>query len=126
MGAATGASLGIAAGVRQSSTVALVCVGLAVALAGGRKALPFLAAAAVCLALVAGPWWAYATVKWGSPVKLALIHTGEPRLKGNEPFSFFVSFPLGSLVTHPYRPDFANQLLPMLHADLWSDWYGNF
>ena len=25
---------------------------------------------------------------------------------------------------HPYRPDFGNQLLPKLHSDLWSDWYG--
>ncbi len=126
LGLALGATLGIAADVRQSGVIVILCVGLAVALAGRRGALRFLGAAALCLALVAGPWWAYATIKWGSPLKLALIHTGEPRLKGNEPLSFFVSFPLRTLVTHPYRPDFANQLLPMVHADLWSDWYGNF
>ena len=42
------------------------------------------------------------------------------------PRSFFVSFPAGSLVTHPYRERFHNELLPKLHADLWSDWYGQF
>jgi hypothetical protein len=47
-------------------------------------------------------------------------------IAGGEPRSFFVSFPLRTLVLHPYRPDFANQLLPQLHADLWSDWFGAF
>lgn len=60
----------------------------------------------------------------GSPIKLALDRPGH-MVTTTEPLSFYVSFPIGSLVTHPYRPDFANQLLPVLHADLWSDWYGS-
>jgi hypothetical protein len=43
-----------------------------------------------------------------------------------EPASFFVSSPIASIVEHPYRPYLANQLLPQLHADLWSDWFGAF
>jgi hypothetical protein len=42
----------------------------------------------------------------------------------SQPLSFYVSFPIGSLVLHPYRPRFSDQLLPKLHADLWSDWFG--
>lgn len=123
LGAAAGATLGIAATVRQSCTIVILCVGLAALLGGGRRALPFLAAGAVCLAIVAGPWWAYATDLWGSPLKLALDRSGH--MVSGEPFSFFLSFPIGELVTHPYRPDFSNQLLPGVHADLWSDYWGS-
>ena len=42
----------------------------------------------------------------------------------HQPASFYVSFPLRTLVVHPYRPDFSNELLPKLHAELWSDWFG--
>jgi hypothetical protein len=48
-------------------------------------------------------------------------------LTGGEPLSFYTStFPMRSLVVHPFRPSFVNQLLPQLHADLWSDWFGAF
>jgi hypothetical protein len=124
LGAATGVALGIGADVRQSAVIVIVCVGVTVALGGRRQALGFLVAAAVCVALVAGPWWAYSTATWGSPVKLALDRSGHMSTTG-EPLSFWISFPIGSLVTHPYRPDFEDQLLPVLHADLWSDWYGS-
>jgi hypothetical protein len=110
--------------VRQSATIVIVAVVIGVALGGRRRAVGFLAAAAVCLALVAGPWWGYSTAAWGSPIKLALDRGSGYMLSG-EPRSFWVSFPIGSLVTHPYRPDFANELLPVLHADLWSDYWGS-
>ena len=41
----------------------------------------------------------------------------------HQPPSFYVSFPLRTLVVHPYEPDFSNELLPKLHAELWSDWF---
>ncbi len=124
LGAVTGILLGLGASVRQSISVVILSVALAVALAGGRRALPFLAAAAIGVVLVAGPWWGYATNRWGSPIKLALDRPGHMSSSG-EPLSFWVSFPLGSLITHPYRPDFTNQLLPTLHADLWADYWGS-
>jgi len=45
-------------------------------------------------------------------------------MMSHQPASFYVSFPLRSLVAHPFRPDFSDQLLPKLHAELWSDWFG--
>jgi hypothetical protein len=45
-------------------------------------------------------------------------------IPGGQPRSFYVSAPLRALVVHPYRPDFAGQLWPQFHADLWSDWFG--
>ena len=61
--------------------------------------------------------------RWGNPFQGNLERPGD-MVPGGEPLSFYVSFPIGSLVTHPYRDHLANQLLPQLHADLWSDWYG--
>ena len=75
--------------------------------------------------LLAGPWWGYAAHTWGNPLQSNL----EPRaslMLDHQPPSFYVSFPLRTLVIHPYRPDFDNQLLPKLHAELWSDWFGAF
>jgi hypothetical protein len=45
-------------------------------------------------------------------------------LPNGEPLTFYVSAPLRSLVLHPYRPDFQNEFLPKLHAELWADWFG--
>jgi len=42
----------------------------------------------------------------------------------HQPASFYVSFPARSLVVHPFRPDFSDELLPKVHAELWSDWFG--
>jgi hypothetical protein len=41
----------------------------------------------------------------------------------HQPRSFYISFPVRALVVHPWREDFNNELLPKLHADLWSDWF---
>ena len=46
------------------------------------------------------------------------------RCSPSEPASFYLSAPLASLVLHPYRPRLRQPLLPKLHGDLWSDWYG--
>jgi hypothetical protein len=122
-GIAIGVLCGLDIWTRQSAVVVCGCLLLGAALAGRRRALRFLAAAAVALALVGGPWLGYAAYEWGNPLQGNLHRPGD-MIAGGEPGSFYVSFPLGSLVTHPYRPRFTNELLPMLHADLWSDWYG--
>ena len=73
--------------------------------------------------LLAGPWWGYAYHRWHNPFQSNLA----PRaslMMGSQPASFYFSVPLESLVVHPYRPDFSDALLPKLHAELWSDWFG--
>ena len=125
LGWAVGAACGAAALTRQTALVVIVCVAAAGILAGGRAARGFLLRAAVLTVLLAGPWWGYATHTWGNPLQSNL----EPRaslMLDHQPPSFYVSFPLRTLVIHPYRPDFDNQLLPKLHAELWSDWFGAF
>jgi 4-amino-4-deoxy-L-arabinose transferase-like glycosyltransferase len=124
LGAATGLACAAAALTRASAVVVMACVLGAALLAGGRAALGYAAACAVAIVLVAGPWWGYAYHLWGNPLQSNLEREGQ--MLDRQPRSFYISFPAGSLVVHPYRPDFQNELLPKLHADLWSDWFGAF
>jgi 4-amino-4-deoxy-L-arabinose transferase-like glycosyltransferase len=123
LGAGVGVACGLAALTRQSAVVPIFCVLVGAVVAGRRRAVPFLATAVVAIALVAGPWWGYAYHTWGNPLQGNLDRPGF-MLEDGQPRSFFVSFPLRSLVLHPYRPDLEGQLVPQLHADLWSDWFG--
>jgi 4-amino-4-deoxy-L-arabinose transferase-like glycosyltransferase len=122
-GAVVGALVGVAALTRQTAAIAAVALALAALLLGRRGALRFLAAAAVALLLVAGPWWGYQASRFGNPIQSNLDRPGY-MLPDGQPRSFFVSLPAHDLVAHPYREAFANELLPKFHADLWSDWYG--
>lgn len=122
-GLAVGVLVGVAALTRQTAVVVALALGLAALLIGRRDALRFLAAAAVALLLVAGPWWAYQTSRFGDPVQANLDRPGY-MLENGQPLSFFFAVPARDLVVHPYRNAFANDLLPKFHADLWSDWYG--
>ena len=125
LGWALGAACGLAALTRQTALVVIVCVAAAALAVGRRGAGGFIARAAVIVVLVAGPWWGYAYHRWHNPLQSNL----EPRaslMLGSQPASFYVSFPVRTLVIHPFRPDSSNELLPKLHEDLWSDWFGAF
>ncbi len=119
--------LGVACGAsiltRQPGALLALCLFAVAFRTGGRAAGGFLLRAAVTLALIAGPWWAYAGYRWHNPLQSNLLLAPGKMLPA-QPASFYLSAPLRTLVLHPYRPDFTNQLLPKLHADLWSDWYG--
>jgi uncharacterized repeat protein (TIGR01451 family) len=118
-----GAALGAAAVTRQPAIVVIGVLGVAGLVLGGRRAAGFLGRSALVIVLVAGPWWGYAYHRWHNPLQSNL----EPRaslMLPRQPRSFYVSFPARALVVHPFRPDFSNQLLPQLHAELWSDWFG--
>jgi hypothetical protein len=118
-----GAACGAAAITRQPAALLIACLGIAALATGGRPARSFLLRAAIPIALIAGPWWIYATYRWHNPLQ-SNLELASAKMLPNEPASFYLSAPLESLVVHPYRPDFTNELLPKLHSDLWSDWYG--
>jgi hypothetical protein len=124
LGVATGLACGLAAVTRASAPVVALAIAVAAGLAGRRAALRFLVAGGVALALVAVPWWAVAYHLWGNPLQSNLDRPGY-MLPHGQPLSFYVGLSLRSLVLHPYRPDFANELWPKLHAELWSDWFGD-
>ena len=45
----------------------------------------------------------------------------------NQPLSFYFSFELNDLLfKNPIRPNFDNQLFPILYSDLWGDYWGYF
>ncbi len=125
LGVAAGLLCGLGLLTRQSAVVLVACVLIVPLLASGRRAGRFVAAAAAVTLLVSGPWLGYAAYTWGNPLQGNLQRPGD-MIAGGEPLSFYASFPIVSLVAHPYRPYLANELLPQLHADLWSDWFGVF
>jgi 4-amino-4-deoxy-L-arabinose transferase-like glycosyltransferase len=118
-----GAACGAAILTRQPGALLALCLLAAALRVGGRAVGAFTLRAALAIVLIAGPWWIYATYRWHNPLQSNLLLTPAKMLSG-QPASFFISAPLRALVLHPYRPDFTNELLPKLHADLWSDWYG--
>jgi Dolichyl-phosphate-mannose-protein mannosyltransferase len=120
---AVGVLVGAAALTRQTAAIVAVALAAAALLLGRRRAVRFVVIAAVSLAVVAGPWWIYQASRFGNPIQSNLDRPGY-MLRNGEPRTFYVSFPLRDLVSHPYRDRFANELLPKFHADLWSDWYG--
>jgi 4-amino-4-deoxy-L-arabinose transferase-like glycosyltransferase len=122
-GLLVGVLCGLGALTRQSAVVVVVSLLLAAALAGRKRARGFVAAAVGAIVLVAGPWWGYAYHAWGNPLQGNLERPGFMLVHG-EPVSRFISFPIVSVILHPYRPHLENRLLPQLHADLWSDWFG--
>jgi uncharacterized repeat protein (TIGR01451 family) len=122
LGWALGALLGAAAITRQPAVVIIVCFAAAAIYLARRQAMPFLGRAAILVVLIAGPWWGYAAARWHNPLQSNLAPR-QSLMMSSQPLSFYVSFPLRRLVVHPYRDDFSNQLLPKLHADLWSDWF---
>ena len=117
-----GAALGCAALTRQSAPVVIVALLAAALVDRRRRPWRFLALAGVALAIVVGPWWIYQTIRFGNPIQ-SFLERPELMLD-RQPSSFWVSFPIHDLITHPYRPAFTNELLPMFHAELWSDWFG--
>jgi hypothetical protein len=42
------------------------------------------------------------------------------------PVAFFTDLGLPDSVTQPYRPLFANLMIPTVYSDLWGDYFGNF
>ena len=115
---------GAAALTRQPAVLVIATLGAAALWIGRRRAAGFVVRAAVVTLLLAGPWWGYAYHRWHNPFQSNLA----PRaslMMGSQPASFYFSVPLESLIVHPYRPDFSDALLPKLHAELWSDWFGS-
>jgi len=117
-----GAALGCAALTRQSAPVAIVALLAAAVIDRRRRPWRFLTMAGFALAIVVGPWWIYQTIRFGNPIQ-SFLERPELMLD-RQPWSFWVSLPIHDLITHPYRPAFTNELLPMFHAELWSDWFG--
>ncbi len=122
LGWVLGAAWGAAALTRQPGVLVIACLGSAALWLGRRQALGLLVRAAAVTIILAAPWWGYAYYRWHNPLQSNLA----PRaslMMSSQPSSFLLGFPIEDLVVHPYEPDFSDDLLPKLHAELWSDWF---
>jgi 4-amino-4-deoxy-L-arabinose transferase-like glycosyltransferase len=80
--------------------------------------------AVVSLALVV-PWLAVKWQRHGSP--FAYSQPVAEQWQGvGRPGDFYVGLAPGDVFTHPYQPRFRNQLLPVVYADWWGDYWRNY
>jgi len=126
-----GLALGAAQMIRQFELYTLAVIAIAWMVAawtrgGERRALvrAGLIALAAC-AVVAGPWYGYRIVDYGSNPVFDRPHVAKP-LFDRRPASFYTSLELGTVFSKPYRPNMANLAWPQTYADVWGDWYGVF
>ncbi|HXT51940.1 MAG TPA: hypothetical protein VN811_12915 [Thermoanaerobaculia bacterium] len=115
---------------RQFGVFVLVAAGLFL-LAGvarrrelRRPALLAIAALALGAFTLAGWFYAHLFLAYGSPAAYARQSPGRG-LRNQEP-SFYFGTGDGQLFTLPLRPAFPNQLLPILYADTWGDYWQYF
>jgi hypothetical protein len=109
-------------------TFAVVVITFALAAAAGyaprRTMLRSLLVVILATTVLAGPWYVFQTTRYSNPV-FAQPQPANP-IWARRPVAFYVGLPLTALASTPFRPHFKNQLLPMVYADLWGDWFGYF
>jgi hypothetical protein len=116
-------------GVQSSSVWVYVAVlaafGAALVTGEGPRAGPRNAILAILAvtAMVAVPWVARQAVN-DVPVLGNLPPLTAPW--DARPVAFFTDLGLPDSVTRPYRPLFANLMIPTVYSDLWGDYFGNF
>ena len=121
--AALGLLLGLGALTRQTTGIVVVSLAVAVAVAARRRALAFGRGRrgrppARRRAVVAAP---VRPLREPDPVQPRA--RGLPA-RGGAAAQLLRLVPVRDLVDHPFRPAFENELLPMIHADVWGDWFG--
>lgn len=125
-----GLVLGLMMLARQQGVFVLATVGaLALARAAAEPArrgerLRALATTALVTAVVGGGFYLSLWARFGSP--LAFNKKQDSPSLDNRPPEFLTGTGDGLLFTDPIRPSFKGQLLPVLYADAWGDYYGYF
>jgi hypothetical protein len=125
-----GLVLGLGEVVRQFSlwTFAVVVAAFLLAAVSSRElrrpAATALAVTVAATAVVSSPWWIYRSVEYGNPV-FDRPHPSTPLLH-RRPASFYLGTGWPEVLTHSYRPRFANRVWPQTYSDIWGDWYGVF
>jgi hypothetical protein len=71
------------------------------------------------------PWFVHQARAHGSPFAFNRPAPKE-RFFSRRPASFYLSLDVGAVLSHPYAPNFANHLLPVLYTDWWGDYWRYF
>ena len=89
-----------------------------------RQILAQLALVGLVAALVGG--WFYLSLYQRFGTMTAFNRTAGDQFLGNQEAGFYTGTGNGYLFTKPVRPLMSNQLLPILYADAWGDYWGYF
>ena len=125
---------GLAAGILLSlanltrtwalATVGAVLAGLCLCayIRRDRQALVTAGVVAGVVAALTGPWFVYKAVEHGNPLAYSQPNPEQWRQRGR-PAAFWIGLEIDELFTRPYQPAFRNQLVPVLFADWWGDYW---
>ena len=92
----------------------------------GRGKLVRAVAAALLIGAVTGGWfYGILLMRYGSVTAFNRNDRTELSL-ANQPAEFYFGLGGGALFSRPVRPAFPNQLMPMLYADVWGDYWCYF
>jgi hypothetical protein len=86
-----------------------------------------LAATAIAVAtttLVAGPWYVRQAILYSNPVFAQ--PTRQVPLWRRRPLAFYTALGLPLSLTDPIRPNFTNDALPTVYAEVWGDYFGSW
>jgi 4-amino-4-deoxy-L-arabinose transferase-like glycosyltransferase len=129
--AALGLCLGLVLLSRQSGislvlAVALFLVWLWVRSPDRRARILSWLGLALSVALVVAGWF-YFHLWWQAGTVLAFNKEQAPSFSlGNQPLGFYFGIGGGELFTHPFRPSFNGQFVPIFYSDVWGDYWGYF
>ena len=71
--------------------------------------------------------WFYINLLFNEGSPIAFNHPSKSFDLRNQPLDFYFSFEANlKLFTNPIRPNFDNQLFPIIYSDLWGDYWGYF
>jgi hypothetical protein len=109
--------------------VPVVVGGLTAAVLAGtlprRQAIRMTGVALAAAALVSGPWYVRQAIEYSNPVVFNRTAPDRP-VWSRRPLSFYTGLGLPDVLTHPWRPNFTNDLVPTLYSDIWGDYFGYF
>ena len=71
------------------------------------------------------PWFVHQARSHGSPFAFNRPAPKE-QFFSRRPASFYLSLDVGTVLSHPYAPNFANHLLPVVYTDWWGDYWRYF
>jgi hypothetical protein len=127
---ALGVTLGAAQLVRAFGlwtfvVVLIVLVGTALARKADRRRIGTAAGITVAVtALVTAPWYVRQAVHYSNPVFNR--PTNNVPLWRRRPIAFYTALGLPDSLTDPVRPNFTNDALPTVYAEVWGDYFGGW
>ena len=81
---------------------------------------------ALCLSFIVAGWFYFHLWKQTGTALAFNRDRASGFSLGNQPLSFYLGVGGGRLFTHPVRPSFEGQFIPIFYSDVWGDYWGYF